>query len=71
MTEDNKMRGKYVGDRHSLIARATILIASFIALVFFTTAVSLQPGFYSDGTGGVSDGMPLASVSIFASDPAR
>jgi len=65
------MRGKYVGDRRSLIARAIILVASFIALVFFTTAVLLQYGFHFNGSGPVVDGMTLASVSIFVSDPAR
>ena len=58
------MRSRFVGKKDALVARTIILVASFIALAFLTTAVLLQIGFYTDGFGGAADGVPLASVSM-------
>jgi len=62
--KDKRMHSRFVGEKYIFAARTIILVASFIALAFLSTAISLQDGFYTDGFGGAADGVPLASVSI-------
>lgn len=64
------MRGKYADDGQSLAAKVIILVTSFIALPFIIAATSYQRWFYSDGYGGIADGMSLIPVSTTAHDPA-